>query len=148
MSTPSTQFAVQTITIPLPPTLVVIVQYVSLVLAIIRDLLFFVYALLSGKLALDEFQNRLRVPCASTQPPYETPQATSSSDDVKNEEPDKKSTKDASEANGRQDPIVEVPSGAGEAMKKHETESQPWKGSAVRELCRSIVMKDFDHVFE
>ena len=146
MANAPSQLDVKTISVPLPSTLVAIVQNVSFFCAVIRDLLFFICALLSGKVALVDLHSRIRIPPASNaQEHVDLSALDNCGEDVRTGK-SSENIADAAEETTKdelKDTKCEV-----KEEKRRESLSEPWKGSAIRELCRSIVINDFAHVFE
>jgi hypothetical protein len=121
---------------PLPPTLVAIIQNVSLVFAVIRDFIFLVYAVLRGNISFVDIRAQLRIAAAAGEARVNDHEDTRA---LAEEKPKGVVTEPSADSGV---PVTK------QTVETTEETSQPWKGSAVRELCRSMVSKDIDHVIE
>ena len=141
MPTVQPSLEVQTISLSLPRTFIVALQNITFTFAFFRDVVLFIYALLTGKVTFVQSKHQLQVQ-SSSQEANGTAISTTTvplRDEVKKPETNSKSE--------TSDQKSEATSTSQEKSDDSSTTNSV-RISAIREFCKSIVQKDFDHVLE
>ena len=140
MPTVQPSLEVQTISLSLPRTFIVALQNITFTFAFVRDVVLFIYALLTGKVTFVQSKHQLHVQSSSQEANGSAISTTTVPlrDEVKKPETNSKSE--------TSDQKSETTSKGQE--KSDDSSTNSVRISAIREFCKSIVQKDFDHVLE
>ena len=141
MSSVQPSLEVQTISLSLPRTFIVALQNIAFAFAFVRDVVLFIYALLTGKVTFVQSKHQPQVQWSS-QEVNRTATSTTTvplQDEVK--KPEKNAKSETSDQKGET-------TSKGQEKSDNSSTTNSVCISAIREFCKSIIQKDFDHVLE